>query len=161
MATANNMDFDWSYFDKAATSKTFLSAGAFGHVYGPIRWNGVQYALKRIMSGEGDLKRKVEAIVGNKKDMWKSLVHKNLIKIHDLSLQQNALLILMDYAAGGSLYTTLSTLTSKSKRLPLEVVSDWARQIVAGMVYLHERNIVHRDLKSLNSKCIISCNIFY
>lgn len=157
MATANNMDFDWSYFDEAATTKKFLNCGAFGNVYGPIQWSNEQYALKRILFGEGDLKEKVKATIDDKKDIWTSLVHKNLIKIHDVSLQPNALLLVMDYAAGGSLYTTLSTLTSKSKRLPLEIVSDWAKQIVDGMVYLHDRHIVHRDLKSANSECIIIC----
>lgn len=148
MVTAKNKDFDWSYLDKAATTENFLNKGTFG----PIQCGNEQYALKRIMFRQGDLREKVKAAINDKKDIWMSLNHKNLIRIHDVSLQLKALLIVMDYAAGGSLYTTLSTLSSKDKCLPLEVVSNWAQQIVEGMSYLHKRNIVHRDLKSANSE---------
>ena len=59
----------------------------------------------------------------------------------------------MEFAAGGSLRDALRSLGSRQK-LPIYVVREWAKQIADGMLYMHDKNIVHRDLKSSNSERI-------
>jgi serine/threonine protein kinase len=39
---------------------------------------------------------------------------------------------------------------NKHKRVKLKVVKDWCRQILSGLAFLHERQIIHRDLKCDN-----------
>lgn len=38
----------------------------------------------------------------------------------------------------------------KHKRVKRKVVKDWCRQILSGLAFLHERSIIHRDLKCDN-----------
>jgi mitogen-activated protein kinase kinase kinase 9 len=55
----------------------------------------------------------------------------------------------MEYARGGSLNRILSS----SRRIPPDVLIDWAIQIGRGMTYLHNGapiSVIHRDLKSSN-----------
>jgi serine/threonine protein kinase len=39
---------------------------------------------------------------------------------------------------------------NKHKRVKLKVVKDWCRQILSGLAFLHERQIIPRDLKCDN-----------
>lgn len=52
----------------------------------------------------------------------------------------------MPYVQGGELYTHLK----KNKRFPEEVVKFYAIQIILGLGYLHDKGIIHRDLKLEN-----------
>lgn len=55
----------------------------------------------------------------------------------------------MEYASGGSLNRTLG------RKIPPDVLVDWAIQIAEGMNYLHNDapiSVIHRDLKSSNGK---------
>ena len=51
----------------------------------------------------------------------------------------------MEYCSQGNLYDFIR---AEMEILPPQVVC-WARQIADGMLYLHSKKIIHRDLKSL------------
>ena len=53
--------------------------------------------------------------------------------------------IIMGYCEGGDLCTRLKTF--KGNLLPETQVVEWFVQIALALQYLHERNILHRDLK--------------
>ena len=161
MAAQRYLNFSFDFLDRCTTSGHFLDTGAHGSVYGPIPWRDMQLAIKQIKFGDGkvtdELKSKIEA----KKEIWTSLEHRRLIQIHSVDLRRlpSEMFIVMEMAVGGSLNTTLTKLGSKNK-LPIDVVTDWANQIAEGMLYLHENNIVHRDLKSSNSERIYEYNSY-
>ena len=52
----------------------------------------------------------------------------------------------MDYCDGGDLYTKIHT--SKSVGLSEEQIIDWFVQITLALKHVHDRKILHRDLKS-------------
>src|SRR6218665_806683 len=151
METDELVDFSGVDLENLATGDKFLSRGVAGDVYGAITLSSRDYAIKKVLFGEGSHGAMTEKVKA-KKDIWTSLEHKNLIKIHFVQLKPSCFCILMEFAAGGSLNSTLRSMRQMHKNLPLCVVLDWSKQISEGMLYLHERKLVHRDLKPGNSE---------
>lgn len=54
--------------------------------------------------------------------------------------------IFLEYVPGGSLVTVLRGFGAFAEGLTRQ----WVKQILHGLVYLHEKNIVHRDIKGAN-----------
>lgn len=151
METDDLIDFSNDDLENLAKTAKFLNMGAAGRIYGPITFSYGICALKEVMFGEEHkdvMFKKFEA----QKDIWTSLDHRNIIKIHCAQFHQNALYILMGFAAGGCLGSTLRKIRQMNQTLPVNIVSDWSKQIAEGMLYLHEKKLVHRDLKPGNSK---------
>ena len=153
MGAGQSMHSEPSFIDKYTTRHYYLSRGSAGNVYGPIPWQDRQFAIKQVTFADGKYTDEFKKDIEVKKDIWISLDHKHLTRIHwvDLSQLPKVMLIVMEFAAGGSLNKTLRSLGPGDK-LPIYVVTDWAKQIAEGMLYLHQKNIVHRDLKSANGE---------
>ena len=152
-SAGGKVPFNEKIFKDITSSSTFIGKGAFGDVYGPCIWRKETYAIKTRMFStdmpEADQDRqKVHAAC----EKWKSLNHKNLITVYDVIFDPPALYILMEYAKGGSLKVVLSQCKSD---LSPEIQLNWSTQIADGMAYLHKQMIIHRDLKSPNSKFYI------
>lgn len=145
-SSSSDVDFDKFDFDSVTTTNNYIDKGSFGEVYGPILWNSKQFALKRSFFNAttpvDDLKSKVK----EKMDIWTTVKHKNLIEIHKVVFRPKALYIIMEYAGGGSLRRVIDNCDTTVH------VLNWASQIAEGMLYLHGKHIVHRDLKSSNSE---------
>lgn len=78
-----------------------------------------------------------------------TLKHPNIVSLHGVCLLPPKFCLVMEYAKGGSLNRILSS----SRRIPPDVLIDWAIQIARGMTYLHNGapiSVIHRDLKSSN-----------
>src|SRR6218665_2086429 len=147
-SASDNESFTEKIFKEITSDRLFIGKGAFGDVYGPCIWKSKTYAIKKRMFGTDATQSAIEKqLVACK--IWKSLLHRNLMTVYEVSLESPALYILMEYAAGGSLQAVLEQRTTD---LPLEILMDWGTQIAEGMAYLHQQMIVHRDLKSPNSK---------
>ncbi len=54
----------------------------------------------------------------------------------------------MMYCEGGDMYTMVKN--AKGKYFPEELLMAWFVQTVLALHYLHERRILHRDLKTQN-----------
>lgn len=59
---------------------------------------------------------------------------------------QNSLNIFLEYVPGGS----VATLLSKFGSLGEPVVRKFVKQILEGLLYLHDHRIIHRDIKCAN-----------
>ncbi|XP_076818975.1 uncharacterized protein LOC143464840 [Clavelina lepadiformis] len=80
--------------------------------------------------------------------LFSLLNHKNIIALVGVCLKQPNLCIVLEYASGGALNRCLM-----GRKLPPQVLVDWALQIAEGMQYLHNEApvpLIHRDLKSSN-----------
>jgi mitogen-activated protein kinase kinase kinase len=64
----------------------------------------------------------------------------------DSSLDEEFLNIFLEYVPGGSVATLLSNYGAFEEPL----VRNFVRQILQGLNYLHERDIIHRDIKGAN-----------
>jgi non-specific serine/threonine protein kinase/NIMA (never in mitosis gene a)-related kinase len=56
--------------------------------------------------------------------------------------------IVMIYCDGGDIYSKIKA--SKGKNFPESQIIDWLGQMCLALLYLHERKILHRDMKTQN-----------
>lgn len=78
--------------------------------------------------------------------------HPHLIGCHGHFWERARLYVVLDYAAGGDLASLLKrrTLGDRAYFLPEAWVWTAFEQICRGLLILHERGVVHRDIKALN-----------
>lgn len=78
------------------------------------------------------------------------LDHPNITRYHGSWHADGCLNILMEYADGGSLADALRARADDKAYLDEDAIMDWFIQIARAVHYIHERKIVHRDLKAQN-----------
>lgn len=127
--------------------KQLIRDGAFGRVW-RVLWNNKEYAVKIIDSVE----TKEAGVADFEKEarMLSMLSHPNIAALLAVCRKPPNLCLVMEFAAGGPLNRFLAR-----RKLPPKIILNWAHQIAKGMNYLHNETflqIIHRDLKSNNSK---------
>ncbi|XP_046860205.1 serine/threonine-protein kinase 35-like [Xenia sp. Carnegie-2017] len=124
-----------------------LGEGGFGTVYKAVNDNRKSkiYAVKDIICRKNeDLQYAVAEIRA-----LGQLAHSNIIKLYNAKISQTApfqakLSLLLEYAGGGNLNDRLNRRSSVKKRLT------WMKKIIEAVEFLHDNNIMHRDLKPQN-----------
>lgn len=84
--------------------------------------------------------------------MIKNLNHENIIKYHDLFLdqQQRTAYVVMDYCGFRDLRCEIQERLLAGRGFSSEEILSIARQVVSVLEYLHTEGICHRDLKPEN-----------
>ena len=123
-----------------------LGKGGFGTVYKAYKESENKvYALKAIRK-DMILKQEILKRVITEAKIALKLEHPFLIKTHCIFQDKTRVYLLMDYYKDG----TLLKFIKKKQRLPEIVVLYFAAQMVSAVDYLHEQEIIHRDLKLEN-----------
>lgn len=129
--------------------KEVIGVGGFGKVHRAY-WSDEEVAVKAARQNpEEDIDITRENVLQEAKLFW-SLKHENIVGLKGVCLKPPKLCLVMDFARGGSLNRVLA-----GRKIPPDVLVDWAIQIATGMNYLHNGapiSIIHRDLKSSNGK---------
>ena len=79
-------------------------------------------------------------------EVMRRLHHPNIVRYLGYAQQGRFFRIYMEYASGG----TISSILSKFGPMSSEQAAQVTRQTTEGLLYLHQKNIVHRDLKGDN-----------
>ena len=81
-------------------------------------------------------------------DLMRQLKHPNVVQYLGVSVDvENCIVnIFQEWMPLGS----VETLIKRYGPLPMGTVRTYVRQVVEGLVYLHEKNIIHRDIKGAN-----------
>jgi len=58
------------------------------------------------------------------------------------------LCIIMEYAQGGDLYTKIAKQKEKGQLFSERQILDWFVQMALALKHVHDRKILHRDLKT-------------
>eukprot|EP01127_Copromyxa_protea_P005796 TRINITY_DN15652_c0_g1_i1.p1 TRINITY_DN15652_c0_g1~~TRINITY_DN15652_c0_g1_i1.p1 ORF type:complete len:477 (-),score=75.13 TRINITY_DN15652_c0_g1_i1:56-1486(-) len=74
------------------------------------------------------------------------LDHANIVRIYDSLRDQNKIYFVLEYIDCGSLAKLLRTIGT----FPVSIIAHLLRQTLEGLAYLHEKNVIHRDIKSDN-----------
>ncbi|XP_074221419.1 mitogen-activated protein kinase kinase kinase 9 isoform X4 [Camelus bactrianus] len=129
------------------TLEEIIGIGGFGKVYRAF-WIGDEVAVKAARHDpDEDISQTIENVRQEAK-LFAMLKHPNIIALRGVCLKEPNLCLVMEFARGGPLNRVLS-----GKRIPPDILVNWAVQIARGMNYLHDEAIVpiiHRDLKSSN-----------
>jgi serine/threonine protein kinase len=125
---------------KGYTIKRGIGIGGFGEVYFALSDAGKEVALKKILRNRNVEVRGVTQCLNIK--------HVNLISLWDIRTSaQNESWVVMEYVPGPSLCDILH---DYPQGLPEADIKLWMVSIASGVAHLHQRGILHRDLKPGN-----------
>lgn len=129
-----------------------IGAGSFGSVFlGMNAKNGLLMAVKQVELPSGQTqndqkkKRMLDALEGEI-ELLKTLQHENIVQYLDSYADGTHLNIFLEYVPGGSVVALLRNYGAFEEPL----VRNFVRQILQGLSFLHNRDIVHRDIKGAN-----------
>ena len=128
-----------------------LGQGAFGSVCIVInKTDKKSYAMKTIKISKLDSKEKQNAL--NEIRFLASLNHKNIIGYKDAFYDDSTktLNIIMELADDGDIADKIKQLKTKKEHFKENTIWKILIQLLQGLKYLHDNNIIHRDLKSAN-----------
>ena len=133
------------------TLSKLLGKGSYGEVYYTTKeGSNMPYATKRMKREEVENPKYIKYFV-NEISILKGLFHKNIVRIETLKKTWKHYYIIMEYYDGGTLKENLIKYKNKYKTpFPERIVQHLMRQLVEAVNFLHERQIVHRDLKLEN-----------
>ncbi|GAA6028210.1 hypothetical protein NBRC10512_003084 [Rhodotorula toruloides] len=129
-----------------------IGAGSFGSVYlGMNPMTGSLMAVKQVELPTGkthneERKKGMLEALEREIELLKDLQHENIVQYLDSSMDGQHLNIFLEYVPGGSVAALLQNYGAFEEAL----VSKFVRQILTGLDYLHEREIIHRDIKGAN-----------
>ncbi|KAI8805948.1 kinase-like domain-containing protein, partial [Cladochytrium replicatum] len=123
-----------------------LGTGSFGRVHlVRLKTNGKYLAMKVLRKAEIVKLRQVEHTM-NEKSILEKLEFPFLVRLHSTFQDSVNLFFVMDYVAGGELFSYLR----KNGRFSNLLARFYAAEVVLAFEYLHRKDIVYRDLKPEN-----------
>ncbi|KAL1117107.1 hypothetical protein AAG570_004435 [Ranatra chinensis] len=125
---------DWEIPFESISDLQWLGSGAQGAVFSGKLKNEIVAVKKVREQMETDIKH------------LRKLNHPNIVQFKGVCTQAPCYCIIMEYCPYGPLYNLLKD----GEEIPPARLVAWAKQIAAGMQYLHSNKIIHRDLKSPN-----------
>jgi mitogen-activated protein kinase kinase kinase len=122
----------------------FIGGGAFGSVYLAVNLDtGDLMAVKEIRFQDPSSLTTLYRSVKEEMSVMEMLDHPNIVQYYGIEVHRDKVYIFMEYCQGGSLASQL-----EHGRIEDEgVIQYYVYQMLHGLGYLHENDIVHRDIK--------------
>jgi serine/threonine protein kinase len=122
------------------TLKRGIARGGFGEVYYALSDAGKEVAVKLLQHNLDIELRGVQQCL--------NLRHANLVTIFDVKTDADGdHWVVMEYIGGQTLEQVLQALNGPMR---IEQIERWLVGLTGGLAYLHDRGIVHRDIKPGN-----------
>ncbi|CAF1132893.1 unnamed protein product, partial [Didymodactylos carnosus] len=131
-----------------------IGKGSYGEVWlvQPLRSKQIKQVRKLIYLKQQNSAPQTELEAAEREaKLLSSLKHPNIVSyIESFRSVDNFLNIVMSYCEGGDLYTKLKERKTKQQILSENQIVEWFVQICMALQYMHDRNVLHRDLKTQN-----------
>merc|ERR1719486_1351263 len=95
-----------------------------------------------------DGKQRRDAV--NEVKVLASLKHPYIVSYRESFTENGMLAIVMDYAEGGDLHQRISITRKARQTFPESQIIRWFTEAVLGLKYMHDKHVLHRDLKTQN-----------
>ncbi|KAJ7959090.1 Protein kinase [Quillaja saponaria] len=139
-----NGKFRWNikYWEKGQ----LLGRGSFGSVYEGIADGGFFFAIKEVsLLDQGSQGKQSVYQLEQEIALLSQFEHENIVQYYGTDKDESKLYIFLELVTLGSL-----GLLYRRFHLRDSQVSAYTRQILHGLKYLHDRNVIHRDVKCAN-----------
>ncbi|KAK3419880.1 hypothetical protein EUGRSUZ_G00631 [Eucalyptus grandis] len=124
----------------------YLGCGSYGSVYEGILEDGFFFAIKEVfLLDQGSQGKQSILQLEQEISLLRQFEHKNIVRYLGTQKDDRKLYIFLEYMNKGSLETMYHKYNLRDSQ-----VSAYTRQIVNGLKYLHDRNVLHRDIKCAN-----------
>jgi len=125
-----------------------IGSGSFGSVYLAFNvFSGDIMAVKQVeISGIDQRQRKMLDVLNHEIHILRNLEHENIVQYKGSKKEGDFLNIFLEYVPGGSLASKLAF----QGALKEDTIRHYIIQCLRGLAYLHERGIIHRDIKGAN-----------
>eukprot|EP01103_Thecamoeba_quadrilineata_P005247 TRINITY_DN15071_c0_g1_i1.p1 TRINITY_DN15071_c0_g1~~TRINITY_DN15071_c0_g1_i1.p1 ORF type:complete len:510 (+),score=95.20 TRINITY_DN15071_c0_g1_i1:50-1579(+) len=121
-----------------------LGNGSFGKVY---RANHTQTGFTMAIKIVKDIQKSKQQTIENEIDILKICKHPNIVSYYGTCNLDDSLWILMEYCSLGSIRDLMDI---SSKTFSEEQIGYIIQETLHGLIYLHSKHIIHRDVKSAN-----------
>ena len=137
-----------------------LGRGAYG-VVSKVRYrrDGRLYVLKEVNVASLNSKEQTEAV--SEVILLRKVRHPNIVKYYDSFINGKSLYIVMEYADGGDLQKRIDEQLKKPggpEFFDEDQILDWFVQLCLAMKHVHDRKVLHRDIKSQNGARRAGCS---
>ena len=123
-----------------------LGTGGMGKVYKVFDTEVKEKMALKLIKPEISLDQKTIERFRNELKTARKIRHKNICQMFDLSREEGAYYITMEYVPGED----LKNMIRMSKQLGLGTAVEIARQVCEGLAEAHRLGVIHRDLKPSN-----------
>ncbi|NWX41231.1 NEK11 kinase, partial [Steatornis caripensis] len=129
-----------------------LGNGSFGSVYLVSDRKAKQGEELKVLKeiSVGDLKPNETVEANLEAQLLSKLDHPAIVKFYASFVEQDNFCIITEYCEGGDLDFKIQEYKESGKIFSQRQIIDWFIQLLLGVNYMHERRILHRDLKAKN-----------
>jgi len=148
---SRSLDADRVFANRYCVDKK-LGSGSFGTVYlvqdmrDKYQCIQLRKVLKEIFVGELAPDETVDAMREAK--LLSTLHHVHIVKFHDSFLDRESFCIITEYCEGGDLHDKIKAWKNAGKTFDESLILTWFIQMTLAVKFMHEKKILHRDLKT-------------
>ncbi|XP_043824465.1 serine/threonine-protein kinase Nek11 isoform X3 [Dromiciops gliroides] len=129
-----------------------LGSGSFGTVYLVSDKKAKQGEELKVLKeiSVGDLKPNETVQANLEAQLLSKLDHPAIVKFHASFVERDNFCIITEYCEGRDLDYKIQEYKEAGNTFPENQIIEWFIQLLLGVDYMHERRILHRDLKAKN-----------